>query len=77
MNPIMQTLNRSGQVKMPMRSNDPFQMIQQFQQFAKNMSPQQAQKMIEQKLQSGEITPQQLESAKHQAMQFAKMLGIK
>lgn len=68
MNPIMQRLNNQS---------NPFQQFQQFQQFAKNMSPEEAKKMIEQKLQSGEISRQQFESAKQQAQQFAQMFGLK
>jgi hypothetical protein len=57
--------------------NNPMRMLQQFQQFAKGMSPQQAQQMIMQKVQSGEISQAQFENAKQQAQQFAKMFGLK
>ena len=75
-NPMLQRLNRIGQPGMT-PSNNPMQIFQQFQQFAKGMSPQQAQQIIMQKLNSGEITKEQFENAKQQAQAFANMFGIK
>ena len=72
----MQMLNKNAQAS-PQTQNNPVQMLQQFQQFAKGMTPQQAKQLVEQKLQSGEITQQQLENARRQAQQFASMFGIK
>ena len=74
-NPIMQRLNRN--VPSPRTGNNPMQLLQQFQQFAKGMSPQQAQQIIMQKLNSGEISKEQFENAKQQAQAFANMFGIK
>ena len=75
-NPMLQMLNRSGQQRPTVQSN-PVQMLQQFQQFAKGLSPQQAQNIIQQKLNSGEISRVQFESAKQQAQTMASVLGIK
>lgn len=69
-NPIMQALNQKQQ-------SNPLQVLQQFQQFAKGMTPQQAQSLIMQKLNSGEISRQQFDNAKQQAQQFANLFGIK
>ena len=60
-----------------MTANNPFQMIKQFQEFAKGMTPQKAEEIIKQKLQSGEMSQQQFESLKSQAIEMSKMLGIK
>ena len=72
----MQMLNQGNQAKTQMQNN-PMQMFQNFQQFAKTMNPQQARQLIEQKLKSGEISQQQFENAKRQAQQFANLFGIK
>ena len=74
-NPIMQRLNHNAPT--PKTGNNPMQLLQQFQQFAKGMSPQQAQQIIMQKLNSGEISKEQFENAKRQAQAFANMFGIK
>ena len=74
-NPIMQRLNHNAPTPKP--ANNPMQLLQQFQQFAKGMSPQQAQQIIMQKLNSGEISREQFENAKQQAQAFANMFGIK
>lgn len=73
MNPIMQMLNRNTS----QNQNNPFQIMQQFQQFTKGMTPQQAQQIIMQKINSGEISKEQFEAAKQQAQNFANMFGMK
>lgn len=73
MNPIMQKLNQKSQLT----QNNPLQMLQQFQQFAKGMTPEQAQNMILQKMNSGEISKEQFEDAMKKAKQFSNMFGIK
>lgn len=55
----------------PMQGMNPMQIMQQFQQFAKGMTPQGAKAQVEQMLQSGKISQAQL----NQAMEMAK--GIK
>ena len=72
----MQMLNRNNGQKQQTQNN-PFQMISQFQQFARGMSPQQAQNILYQKLQSGEMSQQQFDNLKQQAQQFSKMFGLK
>lgn len=42
--------------------------------FARGMNPNKAQEIIRQKLQSGEMTPQQFEDLKAQAQQIMKFL---
>ena len=59
------------------QQNNPIQLINEFQKFAKGMTPQKAEQIIKQKLQSGEISSEQFEQMKQQAMQFSKMFNIK
>lgn len=73
MNPIMQMLNRNTS----QNQNNPFQILHQFQQFAKGMTPQQAQQIVLQKINSGEISKERFEEAKQQAQNFANMFGMK
>lgn len=73
MNPIMNMLNRNTS----QNQNNPFQILQQFQQFTKGMTPQQAQNFIMQKINSGEISKERFEEAKQQAQNFANMFGMK
>lgn len=68
-NPMLQMLNR--------RPNNPMQMLQEFSNFSKSMTPQRAQEIIQQKLASGEMTQKQFEDMKSQAQMFAQMFGIK
>lgn len=73
MNPIMQMLTRNTS----QNQNNPFQIMQQFQQFVKGMTPEQAQQIIMQKINSGEISKERFEEAKQQAQNFANMFGMK
>lgn len=57
--------------------NNPMQLINKFQKFAKEMTPEKAKQIIEQKIQNGEISSQQFEQMKQQAIQFSKMFNIK
>lgn len=57
--------------------NNPMQLINEFQKFAKGMTPEKAKQIIEQKIQNGEISSQQFEQMKQQAIQFSKMFNIK
>lgn len=54
--------------------NNPMQMIAQFRQFAKSMTPQKAQQQIEKMLTSGQISQVQFESLKQQAQSFMQLL---
>ena len=73
-NPILQMLTAQPQNH---PTNNPLQLIRQFQEFSKSMTPQKAEQIIKQKLQNGEISQQQFESLKSQAIEMSKMLGIK
>lgn len=69
-NPILQML---GQRQNPQQNNF-LQMINQFKQFSQGMTPQKAEQIIKQKLQSGEMSQQQFEQLKQQAMELSKLL---
>lgn len=56
-------------------SNRPSQ--QSFQEFARNMTPQQAQERIQQMLQSGQVTQEQYQLAISRAQEIARQLGLK
>ena len=75
MNPILKMLNRNLQLNQQTQNN-PLNMFQQILRLSKNMTPQQAQQIINQKVQSGEINQQQFEQAKQQAQQIVRMFGI-
>lgn len=70
-NPMLQQLNR-GRTPSLMQNN-PLQMLSQLKQFAKGMSPQQAEQIVRQKLQSGEMSQQQFESLKQQAQELSNL----
>lgn len=53
---------------------NPLQMITEFKKFAQNMSPQKAEELVKQKLQSGEMTKSQFENLKKQAQDFMTFL---
>ena len=55
-------------------ASNPMQMIAQFRQFAKSMTPQKAQQQIEKMLTSGQMSPTQFESLKQQAQSFMQLL---
>lgn len=59
------------------QQNNPIQLINEFQKFAKGMTPDKAKQILEQKIQNGEISSEQFEQMKQQAMQFSKMFNIK
>ena len=56
-------------------SNRPNQ--QSFQEFARSMTPQQAQERIQQMLQSGQVTQEQYQLAISRAQEIARQLGIR
>ena len=68
-NSIMNRLTQPQRNAVPQRSNNPMQMMQQFQQFRNtfNGNPQQ---MVQQMLRSGQITEAQLQQATQMAKQF-------
>lgn len=73
-NPILQMLTAQPQNH---PTNNPLQLIRQFQEFSKSMTPQRAEEIVKQKLQTGEMSQQQFEQLKNQAQQMAQMLGMK
>ena len=72
-NPMLQQLNL-GRTHSQMRSN-PIQILSQLKQFAAGMSPQQAEQIVRQKLQSGEMSQQQFEYLKQQAKELSNLFG--
>ena len=67
MNPILQNLNQS--------QGNMFQMLNNFKQFVKGgITPQKAKSIVEQKLNSGEISQTQLNSALQKAQSFIQFL---
>lgn len=69
-NPIMQMLNQKTQ---PMQNN-PLQMIQQFNEFKKQMQGKNPQTMVEELIKSGRMSPQQFEQLKQQANNLQSIL---
>lgn len=63
-----------NQMQQTQPASNPMQMIAQFRQFAKSMTPQKAQKQIEKMLASGQMSQAQLENLKQQAQSFMKLL---
>ncbi len=71
-NPMMQMLGQSAARRMP---NNPLALMAEFRKFAQNMTPEKAQKEVEQLLASGKMSQAQFEDLKQQAQEFAKFLG--
>lgn len=70
-NPIMQMLGQSTARRMP---NNPLALMAEFRKFAQNMTPEKAQKEVEQLLTSGKMSQAQFEDLKQQAKEFARFL---
>ena len=58
-----------------MRSNNPMQMIQQFNQFKQSMAGKDPEAMVKELLMSGKMSQQQFEQLKSQAQSFMSLLG--
>lgn len=70
---MLQMLNRQSGARQPQQTgNNPMQMIQQFQQFAKSMTPEGAKTQVEQLLQSGQMTQEQFKQFAQIADKFVK-----
>ena len=69
-NPMLQMLSNR-------RPNNPLQLMQEFSNFSRTMTPQRAQEIIQQKLASGEMSQKQFEEIKSQAQMFAAMFNFK
>lgn len=63
-----------NQMQQMQAGSNPMQMIAQFRQFAKSMTPQTAQQQIEKMLTSGQMSQTQFESLKQQAQSFMQLL---
>lgn len=63
-----------NQMQQMQAGSNPMQMIAQFRQFAKSMTPQKAQQQIEKMLTSGQMSQTQFESLKQQAQSFMQLL---
>ena len=70
-NPMLKQLNQSRTPSL--MQNSPIQMLSQLKQFARGMSPQQAEQIVRNKLQSGEMSQQQFESLKQQAQELSNL----
>ena len=58
-----------------MRSNNPMQMISQFNQFKQQMQGKDPEAMVNELLRSGKMSQQQFEQLKSQAQSFMSLLG--
>lgn len=68
-NPIMQALNQNaGQV------NNPFELMRQFQEFKKNMAGKNPQAMVQELLNSGQMSQTQFEELQKQAQSLQGIL---
>ena len=70
-NPMMQMLGQSMGKRMP---NNPLALMAEFRKFAQSMTPEKAQKEVEQLLASGKMSQAQFEDLKQQAQEFARFL---
>lgn len=70
-NPMMQMLGQSTAKRMP---NNPLALMAEFRKFAQSMTPEKAQKEVEQLLASGKMSQEQFEDLKQQAQEFARFL---
>lgn len=59
------------------RGNNPMELLAEFRQFARGMTPQQAQQQVQQLLQSGRMSQQQYQELQRQAKGFMDFLGIR
>ncbi len=72
---MLQMLNQNVSKQMPqMQGNNPMQMMQQFQKFAKGITPQGAKEQVEQLLQSGQMSQEQFQKLSQMANQMQSFL---
>lgn len=69
-NPLMDVLSPRQ-----MAGNNPLTLLAEFKKFAQGMTPQGAQKQIQQMLSSGQMTQEQFQQLQEQAKDFMRMLG--
>ena len=76
-NPMLDRLSRGAPQQFAVAGNmsgGPMQMIQQFAQFRRMMQGRNPQQMVQDLLQSGQMTQTQFEQLKHQASELQKIL---
>ena len=61
----------------PQGGQNPFQMMQEFQKFARGMTPEKARQQVEQLLSSGKMSRQQFQQLQQQAKQLMQFFGQK
>lgn len=71
---MLQMLNRNTPASQPAMSNNPIQIMQQFQKFASGMTPQNAKAQVEQLLQSGQMSQTQFQQLSQMANQLQSFL---
>lgn len=62
--------------RQPQGGQNPFQMLQEFQKFARGMTPEKARQQVEQLLASGKMSRQQFDELKQQAKRLMQFFGI-
>ena len=73
MNPMLQMLNKNV-ANNPTMSNNPVEMLRQFNQFKQMMQGRDPQQMVNELIRQGKLTPEQLEQLKKQAQALASVL---
>lgn len=73
MNPMLQMLNKNVMNTAP-QTNNPVQMLQQFNQFKQLMQGRNPEQMINELIKQGKMTPAQLEQLKQQAQEISRFL---
>lgn len=71
-NPLSQFLRQSQPQKTT--ANNPLAMISEFRKFAAGMTPEGAKRQVEQMLSSGQMTQEQFQQLKRQAVAFSEFL---
>ena len=71
-NPILQQLGRLPAV--PQAASNPMQLLQQFQQFRQQMAGKNPQQMVQQLVQSGQMSQEQLQTLEQQAQGLLSMI---
>lgn len=76
-NPLNDIFQPAQQAPQRQSQGSPMQMLAQFRDFAKGMTPEQAQQQVQQLLASGKMSQQQFQNLQQQAKQFMQFLGFK
>ena len=73
-NPMLQALNKRSQASQQQKANNPFQMIQEFAKFKKQMQGKNPQAIVEDLLKSGKMSQAQFEELKQEANALQSIL---